>query len=557
MSRHKKKKSPSKPPKPLIRQCVWCKKPLKTGEYLTEGKEAFCGRTCLGEWQTRQSIVKRELDGQNRTLYEQRLKAHGLVNAPVTETAAPPLEAAVAPEAAPLTPETIKEAFPAVSRQDLIRGISVSEFLDGRSDEEIERLAGQLMSRRPRGSWLNAYNVALAGLSLLLVIVLLATYSKKEKFYAIALDNKKKIETLKHRVETLTASTVPVDTAGLKLLSPKDGAILKVRSIAISGMAGDTLNVTLIVNGRIRSQRLVPGGRFEFTSVGLSGGENSIIVKGIGPNNKICTRRMQVTVEEKPVAGTRNINYDTPQSFVPNQYPDNLNYTRGNSADKSIALTFDGGSHAGEAQNILDTLKSRGVKATFFLTGQFVENHLALAKRMIAEDHVLGNHTYSHPHLTTYESDREQRTLPGVTPEFLREELLKTRQVFERNGLPWMPLWRAPYGEQNRAINAWAEEAGYKHIGWTQGTGWKTNLDTNDWVERPGEAGFFYPDEVVRKIINFGKGTPQGLSGGIILMHIGTLRKDFPLYEKIGSLIDTLRSSGYRFVTVPEMLAKD
>jgi len=558
MAKHRHKSSrAAKAQKPLIRQCVWCKKVLKTGDYLTEGKAAFCSPTCLTEWKTRQSIVKRELDGQNRSsLFEQRLKAHGLVGvmpaAPgVTEGSAP---AVTAPEAPPAAHPVQEKPLP--DRREIIRGMTVAEFLDGRTDEEIEKLAEQFTARRAR-PWLNAYNIALAALAIILVVIIFATFRKKERYYAIALENKHKIETLKKKVESLVATTVPVDTAGLLISFPSDGQVQNGRTVNVRGSVQDSMALTLIVNNSIRAQRRVPGGPFEFYDVSLNGGDNNLAVKGVDADNKVYSRSVRVSVPEKAAGARRNINYDGDQAYVPNQYPDNLNYSRGNPNKKQIALTFDGGSHVGEAQNILDTLKSRGIKATFFITGEFAERHVGLLRQIIADGHVLGNHSWDHPHLTSYASDATQTTLPGVTREFLQEELRKTSRLFEELGLPATHLWRAPYGEQNRALNAWAEEAGYKHIGWTQGTSWRTNLDTNDWVEHPGEAGFFYPDEVVRKILSFGKGTPYGLNGGIVLMHIGTLRKDFPFYQKIGALIDTLKASGYRFVTVPEMMANE
>ncbi len=67
---------------------------------------------------------------------------------------------------------------------------------------------------------------------------------------------------------------------------------------------------------------------------------------------------------------------------------------------RRIALTFDGGSAANGTLHILDTLLSRNVKCTLFLTGDFIKRYPALVKRMIADGHELGNHSMHHPHLT-------------------------------------------------------------------------------------------------------------------------------------------------------------
>jgi peptidoglycan/xylan/chitin deacetylase (PgdA/CDA1 family) len=117
------------------------------------------------------------------------------------------------------------------------------------------------------------------------------------------------------------------------------------------------------------------------------------------------------------------------------------------------------------------------------------------------------------------------------------------------------PVWRAPYGEYNRQICRWAGEAGWLHVGWGQGRGWRRNLDSNDWIGSEDEAGFHTPQEVLDKIIALAAEEPQGINGGIILMHLGTVRSSGQQVHRIlGRLIDELSAKGYRFITVSEMV---
>ena len=157
--------------------------------------------------------------------------------------------------------------------------------------------------------------------------------------------------------------------------------------------------------------------------------------------------------------------------------------TRGDLTAREVAFTFDGGADANVAGEILDGLRARNAHATMFLTGQFIRLHPDLVRRMVAEGHEVGNHLDTHPHLTTYERDRRQQTLPAVTREILVGQLRRTEESFHAlTGQPMAPFWRAPFGEHNPEIRGWAAAVGYRHISWTRGAGTAEDLDTRDWV---------------------------------------------------------------------------
>jgi len=91
-------------------------------------------------------------------------------------------------------------------------------------------------------------------------------------------------------------------------------------------------------------------------------------------------------------------------TFYPGSVP--LSLDNGATSKKLIALTFDGASHVNAVGAILDTLRSRNVKTTMFLTGGFIRKHPDLVQKIIADGHEVGNHTNSHPHLTAWATDR-------------------------------------------------------------------------------------------------------------------------------------------------------
>ncbi len=234
-----------------------------------------------------------------------------------------------------------------------------------------------------------------------------------------------------------------------------------------------------------------------------------------------------------------------------------LNFDNGALDKKLVALTFDGGSYANAASDILDTLQSRSVTATMFLTGRFMERNAELVRRFVATGHEIGNHTYSHPHLTSWAQDHTHTSLPQVTEQYLCSELQRAAASFKKvTGKDLSPIWRAPYGEINGHLCRWAQRCGYLHIGWRQGRRWRENLDSNDWIPDEDEPGYHSPQEVYDKVVGLARSEPSGINGGIVLMHLGTQRKDpgTQVHRILGSMIDELRKMGYEFVTVSELL---
>ncbi len=224
-------------------------------------------------------------------------------------------------------------------------------------------------------------------------------------------------------------------------------------------------------------------------------------------------------------------------------------FTRGPRDLKRIMLTFDGGAEDREAPRIFQILRDEKIRATIFLTGEFIERYPELVRQAVADGHEIGNHSWSHPHLTTYPFNGRQATLAGQGEPFLREQLRRTAAVFEKTtGKKMAPFWRAPFGESNSEICRWAYGAGFTHVGWSPG------LDTLDWVADPGSKLFMTPGQIREKLLARDK-PPEGLNGGIVLMHLGTERhSDVAVPTMLPGLIAELRARGYAFGTASEML---
>lgn len=215
---------------------------------------------------------------------------------------------------------------------------------------------------------------------------------------------------------------------------------------------------------------------------------------------------------------------------------------------REVLVSFDAGSSDRGAIQILDALKERHIRTTVFLTGEFIRRSPELTRRVAADGHEAGNHTDTHPHLTTYAQNSRQATRPGVDRTFLARELAITARLYrETTGKAMAPIWRAPFGEHNPEIRRWAAEQGYWHVGWTGG---RAGLDALDWVSDPASPAYRSAEKVVALLIQ------RAESGGIVLLHLGSDR-DVPVASRIGALFDGLAGRGFRFARATEFLDRE
>ena len=184
------------------------------------------------------------------------------------------------------------------------------------------------------------------------------------------------------------------------------------------------------------------------------------------------------------------------------------------SGDKLVALTFDDGPHEGSTECLLEGLREREVKATFFLIGESVEGKEELVKQMAQDGHLIGSHTFHHVELT------------GLSLEEACSEITMTNEAIAEVTGQTVEYIRPPYGSWNSKLEC---AITMHEVGWT--------VDPRDWDVKN-------TDVIVKRVLADVK------DGSIILLH--------DVYdtsvEAAFRIIDELKAQGYTFVTVDRLL---
>ena len=220
-----------------------------------------------------------------------------------------------------------------------------------------------------------------------------------------------------------------------------------------------------------------------------------------------------------------------------------------------LCLTFDGSAHHNGVSEILKILSQKNIKATFFLSGEFLRSYPKDVKEIVKAGHEVGNHLFHHIHLTTWALNHKHNISPGITKLRFQQLLIKNEKLFhEITGAYMVHLWRAPYGETNPIINRWAAECGYVQVSWTRNYQKGLSMDTLDWVWQKKNPLFLNAYEIEKRILDFDCGIKGGANGAIILMHTGSFRtSDFP-WTVLGEIIDSMEAKGYKFVKVSRLI---
>lgn len=194
-------------------------------------------------------------------------------------------------------------------------------------------------------------------------------------------------------------------------------------------------------------------------------------------------------------------------------------YFQANVDGPYIAMTFDDGPSPETTPRLLDILKQRNIKATFFMIGQNAERNPDIVKRILADGHEIGNHSWTHPQLAKLPDDR------------VTEEITKTQNAI-KNAAGYTPkLLRPPYGSITARQKEWIEnQFGLSVILWS--------VDPFDW-KRPGAS-------VIQQRILAG-----ARPGAIILSH--DIHKQ--TVDSMPATLDALAAKGYKFVTVSQLIA--
>jgi peptidoglycan-N-acetylglucosamine deacetylase len=188
---------------------------------------------------------------------------------------------------------------------------------------------------------------------------------------------------------------------------------------------------------------------------------------------------------------------------------------------KLVALTFDDGPWRGQTEKILKILNDTGTRATFFMLGDRVRVNPSLAKRVVADGMLIGNHSMTHKYLT------------HPTVNRVRDELGRAQKIIKAvTGVT--PTWYRPAGGfHNAMVDREAHRLGLKVIRW--------NIDTSDY--RKPKAAI-----LVRRVV----GGAAKHRKAIVLMHDGGGNRTQTI-RALPKIISVLRAKGYYFVDLDEM----
>lgn len=196
----------------------------------------------------------------------------------------------------------------------------------------------------------------------------------------------------------------------------------------------------------------------------------------------------------------------------------------GDTSEKVLYLTFDAGYENGCTAQILDVLKKHGVPAAFFLVGNYIEQNPELVRRMVAEGHIVGNHTYHHWDMSKL-TDMER----------FRSELEDLETLYTTvTGEPMHKFYRPPQGIYSEENLKMAQELGYHTVFWS--------LAYVDWLN----------DRQPTSEQAFSKLIPRIHNGAVILLH-STSQTNAAILD---DLLTRWEELGYRFETVESLFAQ-
>ncbi|MEH1820186.1 MAG: polysaccharide deacetylase family protein [Nostoc sp.] len=189
--------------------------------------------------------------------------------------------------------------------------------------------------------------------------------------------------------------------------------------------------------------------------------------------------------------------------------------------EKVIALTFDDGPGPKNTAQILEILKKNDIKATFFMIGEMVKYFPQVAKQVAADGHVIGNHTWHHWY----------RRMDVATAA---SEIDRTAEIIYKTTGEKTTLFRPPGGFLNNGLVKYAENEKYAVMMWSEESG--------DAERRSPQVPM-----LIKNVLKYAK------PGAIVLMHDGGGNRSKSV-KALPEIIAGLKSQGYRFVTIPQLL---
>ncbi len=190
----------------------------------------------------------------------------------------------------------------------------------------------------------------------------------------------------------------------------------------------------------------------------------------------------------------------------------------GNKDSKKIYLTFDCGYEAGYTEKILDVLSKNNVKASFFITGHYLNSASDIVKRMIEEGHIVGNHTVNH------------KCLPNISDDEIKDEIMKLHNsLYEKFGYE-MTYFRPPKGEFSRRVIDTVSKLNYIPVMWS--------LAYDDWDTEKQNREEYGKKKILENLH----------SGAVLLLH-ATSKDNANILEDI---IKEAKNMGYEFKNLNE-----
>jgi peptidoglycan/xylan/chitin deacetylase (PgdA/CDA1 family) len=200
--------------------------------------------------------------------------------------------------------------------------------------------------------------------------------------------------------------------------------------------------------------------------------------------------------------------------------------TQGDPTRPLVALTLDAGAGSEPTPTILDALRERGLRVTFFLTGDWIRQNPDLVSQMAADGHEFGNHSLTHADFTLHDDST------------LARELAETeRLLYVTAGATTRPFFRPPFGAYNSRVLQTSIEQGYLPIYWT--------LDSLDSVGPPKSPEFLL-ERVTTTL------SPEDLHGAIILAHCGSASTA----EALPAILDRFAAMGLEVRPLSEVLGQ-
>ena len=241
---------------------------------------------------------------------------------------------------------------------------------------------------------------------------------------------------------------------------------------------------------------------------------------------------------DTPKRGKRSFTYDASTDLFTDEnyeaYPLSYHIDQIGAAKKKLAITFDDGPDPRWTPQILNILKEKNVPGAFFVIGVKASEFPEILRREYAENHEIGNHTYTHP------------SFDEITKTQIRWELNLTQRLIESTLGVKSILFRPPYGIDHQPEYAEevaqlpiAQDMGYLIVG--------QKIDSHDWQQNA--AGQIPEQEIINNVMR------QAEDGNIILFHDGGGERPHTVLA-LPRIIDALRAQGFEFVSVSDLIGK-